>query len=395
MTRSTGSFERFPKAIRTLMESFEELKEPRQVRGRRHKLIDIVILALLAMMSDQDDAQGFEDWGKHNEEWLKQFLELPNGIPSQDTFLRVFSMLNPDSFRSCFLTWVEQLKFVVQGKHIAIDGKTLRGSGDKATGEKPLHMVSAWLSSANMVLGQVATDKKSNEITAIPRLLELIDIKGCTVTIDAMGCQRSISQDIVNRGGEYLLAVKDNQKTLRDEIAVSMKASLDKSPRPHDMATPPSITTFSETDGGHGRIETRTAHYCTDLSWLDVSRDWPELAGIGMIERERINKTTGVASRDTAYMISSNPKMTAEMLGKFARAHWGIENSLHWVLDVTFKEDHYQARRGNAAHNFALVRHVLIGMLKAEKTFKRSIVKKRKRCAYDPDYILTVLETKS
>lgn len=395
MADRKGPFGRFPQSIRALMASFSELDDPRQRRGKRHRLIDVVLIALLAMMSDQDDAQGFEDWGKHNEKWLRQFLELPNGIPSQDTFLRVFAMLDAEAFRACFLTWVAQLKSAARGKHIAVDGKTMRGSGDKASGDRALHMVSAWMSDAGLVVGQVATDKKSNEIEAIPRLLELLEVRDCTVTIDAMGCQRAIAQVIVDKDGHYLLAVKDNQPTLREELAASFRASLDDTPRPRDMSQPPKVTTHSETDAGHGRIETRTAHYCDDLSWLDQAADWPGLHGIGMIERERTIKKTGETSREVAYYISSDPTMSAENLGRNVRAHWGIENSLHWVLDVTFREDNHRARMLNAAHNFALVRHVLIGLLKAEKTFKRSIAKKRKRCAYDPDYILTVLATES
>ena len=395
MSDRSGPFGRFPKSIQALIASFDELEDPRQERGRRHLLMDVVIIALLAMMSDQDDAQGFEDWGNHNEQWLKQFLELPYGIPSQDTFLRVFSMIEPDAFRDCFLNWVAQLKAVAHGHHLAIDGKTLRGSADKASGERALHMVSAWLSDAGLVLGQIATDKKSNEIKAIPQLLELIDIRDCTVTIDAMGCQRAISEKIVERGGYYLLAVKDNQPTLAHEIAASFKASLSEEKRPLDMLQAAQCLCHQSNDAGHGRIETRTAYFTSDLSWLDESKDWPHLKGIGMVVRERTEKSTELMTTEAAYFITNDGQMTAEKLCTLSRAHWSIENSLHWVLDVTFNEDKYRARKLNAAHNFALVRHVLIGMLKAEKTFKRSIAKKRKRCAYDPEYILTVLATQS
>jgi len=201
MNDRSGPFGRFPREIRVMMESFEGLEDPRQARGRRHRLIDVVMIALFAMMSGEDDAQGIEDWGVYHEDWLRKLLPLEGGIPSQDTFLRVFSMMNPEAFRTCFTQWVSQLKITAKAVakgHIAIDGKTLRGSSDKASGDRALHMVSAWMNDSGMVLGQVATDKKSSEIEAIPRLLDLLDIRDCTVTIDAMGCQREIAQKIVS-----------------------------------------------------------------------------------------------------------------------------------------------------------------------------------------------------
>jgi predicted transposase YbfD/YdcC len=394
MSDRKGPFGRFPKEIRVMMESFEGLEDPRQTRGRRHRLIDVVMIALFAMMSGENDAQGIEDWGIYHEDWLRKFLALDGGIPSQDTFLRVFSMMNPEAFRTCFMQWVSQLKAsakTLQKGHVAIDGKTLRGSRGGGSGDKALHMVNAWMNEAGMVLGQVATDKKSNEIEAIPRLLDLLDIRDCVVTIDAMGCQRDIAQKIVDNGGHYLLAVKDNQPTLKEEIALSFKASRTNGTLAADMEQPPAVTTFSETDADHGRIETRTAFFCSDLGWLDAGQQWPSIGGIGMIERERTNKATGETSTQTAYYVTSDRTMTAERLGATARAHWSIENNLHWVLDVTFKEDHCRVRKLNAAHNFALVRQVLLGLLKAETSVKRSIAKKRSRCAWGPDYMLTVL----
>lgn len=391
MSSPDNEFRNFPKQIQYLMESFEDLPDPRQNRGKRHRLADVVLLALLAMMSDQDDAEGFEEWGRFNENWLRQFLELAYGIPSQDTFLRVFSMLDAKEFQQCFQRWVSQLKATVNQGHIAIDGKTLRGSADKVSGEKAIHMVSAWLSDSGLVLGQMSTDVKSNEITAIPRLLELIDIRDCTVTIDAMGCQRNIAQTIVDNGAEYVLAVKDNQAGLREEIAHVFNAALSPEPVAADMAQPPEITEHTSTDAGHGRIETRTAWLCQDVSWIDNADKWPGLSGIGMIQREREDKASGKVSCETAYYIISDAEMTAETLQDIVRRHWGIENSLHWVLDVTFREDHYRARKLNAAHNFAIVRHMALDLLKAETKSKRSLNKKRKRCAYDPNYILEVL----
>lgn len=393
MSAETNNFKRFPKQIQVLMESFEQLNDPRQNRGKRHRLVDVVLMALLAMMSDQSDAEGFQEWGEFNEQWLKQFLELPYGIPSQDTFLRVFAMLDQEAFRLCFLNWVSQLKAAARKGHIAIDGKSLRGSANKVSGDKAIHMVSAWLNGSGLVLGQVATDKKSNEITAIPKLLDLLDIRDCTITIDAMGCQRKIAEAIVGKGGHYVLSVKNNQPTLHEEIAHIFKAALDPKPVNKDMAKPPSFTQNTETDAGHGRIETRTAYYCNDLAWLDCRNNWPGIHGIGMIKRERIIKATGETSNETAYFITSETSMTADKLRQTVRAHWGIENSLHWVLDVTFSEDKYRARKQNAAHNFALVRHVILDLLKSEKVSKRSLVKKRKRCAYDPGYLLQVLST--
>jgi len=286
-------FKKFPEQIQYLMESFEDLPDPRQNRGKRHRLVDVVLLALLAMMSDQDDAEGFEEWGQFNEKWLRQFLELPYGIPSQDTFLRVFSMLDRKEFQRCFQSWVSQLKSTVSQGHIAIDGKTLRGSADKVSGEKAIHMVSAWLSNSGLVLGQMSTDVKSNEITAIPRLLELIDIRDCTVTIDAMGCQRNIAKTIIENGADYVLAVKDNQAGLREEIAHVFNAALSPEPVAADMAQPPEITEHTSTDAGHGRIETRTAWLCQDVSWIDSAEKWPGLSGLGMIQREREDKALG------------------------------------------------------------------------------------------------------
>lgn len=349
----------------------------------------MLFIALVAMVSGADDAEAMEEFGESNEAWFRQFMGLPHGIPSQDTFLRVFALLDPGVVQTLFRDWVNGLRTVWEGGHVALDGKTLRGSFDHASGGKAIHMVSAWLADEGLVLGQVKVDDKANEIVAIPELLRLLDIRGVTVTIDAMGCQRTIAAQIVEQGGHYVLSVKDNHPTLHEHIA-GFFADAERTQRPIDDPAP-SVETYQEVDAGHGRVETRRCWFSRDLSWLDQRGDWAGLDGIARIERERHDKRTGKTTTERAYFIVANPKATARSVARVVREHWGIENGLHWVLDMTFDEDQCRVRAGHAAQNLAVLRHLVMNLMRTAPGKKRSMVKRRQRCGWDRSFMLSVL----
>ena len=322
-----------------LMRFFEGMEDPRIERSQKHKFIDIVTITIAAVICGCDDWNEIELFGKLKESWFKQFLELPNGIPSHDTFNRFFAALNPQSLQQCFLNWVQSVARITEGRVVSIDGKRLCGSGIE--GKKAIvHMVSAWCSENNMVVGQVKTDDKSNEITAIPELLKLLDINGCTVTIDAMGSQTEIASSIIDKGADYILAVKGNQAHLLDDIKEAF------------AQTPASaIQTATTLQSGHGRIEKRICSIITDSDWICSSKDWKKLQSLIRITTERTDKSSGAMQKEDRYYISSAVHQAAIMLNNI-RQHWGIENKLHWMLDVNFHEDQSHKRAGNAAQNF-------------------------------------------
>lgn len=317
-------------------------------------------------------------------EWLKTWLDLPNGTPSADTFRRVMAALDPKEFHRCFMQWMVTLAGGTKGKLVAIDGKTMRGTLARAAGKTAIHMVSAWLGENNLVLGQMMTEAKSNEITAIPQLLELIDVKGSTVTIDAMGCQTKIAQVIVGKGADYILALKGNQSTLEQEVA-----SFFADARTTGFQGVPH--SFHETvDGDHGRIETRRVWVTTQLDWmLDAKKSWSNLQSLVLVESERF--VNGKTTIELRHYISSHKTLDAKLLGESIRAHWGVENGLHWVLDVTFNEDRCRIREGHAAENFALLRKLALTLFKCETSLKMSIALKKKSAAWDHNYGLKVL----
>jgi predicted transposase YbfD/YdcC len=357
---------------------FETMEDPRVERTKHHKFIDILVITIAAVICGCEDWNEIELFGKLKKDWLKQFLELPGGIPSHDTFNRFFAALNPQSLQECFLNWVQEVAQITEGRIVSIDGKRLCGSG--SGGKKAIvHMVSAWCSTNNMVLGQVKTDDKSNEITAIPELLKLLNIEGCTVTIDAMGCQRDIADKIVGMGGAYVLAVKGNQAHLLDDIKEAFE----------DTKTA-NIQSHSSIEMGHGRIESRTCDVITDTDWVCNQAEWKGLKSIIRITSERTDKASGEKQQEQRYYISSIMP-GAEALLNITRQHWGVENKLHWMLDVNFGEDASQKRAGNAAQNFSVISRIALNLLQNEKSKKLSIKKKRLAAGWQHQYLETLL----
>ena len=357
---------------------FRTLKDPRRRHRRLHLLQDIIVIALCAVIAGAQDWQEIETFGRKRHAWLKRFLGLPHGIPSHDTFERVFQRLNPQAFQACFRDWVRAVSAALQIKHVAIDGKTLRGSRSAQLG--PLHLVSAWATAQHLSLGQVAVDAKSNEITAIPVLLDLLDLRGALVTIDAMGCQKAIARKIVDGGGHYALTVKDNQEHLLQDIQEAFRKALDN---PAEFAQ----DTYETRERGHGRGEYRcyTVLHCTE--GIRGHQDWAGLTTLGMCYSERT--VAGDTTVETRYFIGSK-RAGAKYYGTGLRDHWGIENSLHWQLDVTFREDHNRVSRRQAAENLALLRRLTLSLLLAHPA-KLSVAKKRFAAALDPTFLEEIL----
>jgi predicted transposase YbfD/YdcC len=366
-------------SVGSMKKYFRRLKDPRVVGRSRHLLIDIIVMAICGVIADCDDWRDIELFAKNRLAWFKRFLKLPNGIPSHDTFERVFAQLDPRAFTQGCLEWLRAAADLVGVGHIAIDGKTLCGSASSTLG--PLHLVSAWAAQAHLSLGEVAVDGKSNEITAIPKLLELLDLKGALVTIDAIGCQKAIAEKIVARGGDYLLAVKGNQGHLLEDIQATVGQALEGELPAHQVA---SKTT---TDHGHGRQEQRTYTVITNLKQIRDRAAWKRLKAVIMCCRERT--VNGQQTVEAHYFIGSR-RMSARKYAEALRGHWGIENSLHWHLDVSFGEDASRIQDRNAAENFALLRKLALGLLK-QHSAKMSIARKRKAAALDPDFLAATL----
>jgi predicted transposase YbfD/YdcC len=365
------------KAAKNLTSIFGQIDDPRSDINKLHNLNDILLIGIISVICAADTWKNMEGYAKAKEDFLRTFLELPNGIPSHDTFNRVFSAIDSEQFEDCFIQWINTLAKITQGEVVAIDGKTIRGA--KANGKKsPVHMVSAWANDNNLVLGQTKVNEKSNEITAIPKLLEVLSIKGAIVTIDAMGCQTDIAEKIISKKADYILAVKDNQKLLHKNIQDEFRFSK-------------VIKVATDLDMGHGRIETRTASVITDFKFIEQDNKWKKLHSIIKIESIRefknSNKPTETATR---YYISSL-SADAEDFQKAIRLHWGVENKLHWTLDVAFSEDASRKRTGNAAQNFSILNKIALNKLKNEKTEKQGIKGKRLRAAWDNPYLLKVL----
>jgi predicted transposase YbfD/YdcC len=364
-----------------LRKHFARLKDPRRRARRRHLLLDIILMALCAVIAGANSWQDIETFGHQRQEWLRRFLELPNGIPSHDTFERVFDWLDPEAFQRCFRAWVAALAAQSGWGHIAIDGKALRGSHSRGKGLGPLHLVSAWAAHAQLTLGQVAVEDKSNEITAIPRLLELLDLEGALVTIDAMGCQKEIAQGIVAGGGDYVLAVKDNQPNLLEDIQQTLVKAFDTNYQ--DMLYDTHVTE----ERGHGRHERRSYVVLYHLEGLRDRELWRGLQALGMCVRERTIK--GETSEETHYFIGST-KGRAATYAAALRNHWGIENNLHWQLDISFREDANRVQKRNGAENLALLRRLALALLKRHPS-KKSINTKRYLATLDTQFLEEVL----
>lgn len=362
-----------------LVSIFEDMPDFRVDRNKHHRLVDIMVIAVTAFICGADGWTEVEDFGESKQSWFARFLELPNGVPSHDTFCRVFRLLNPLHFERCFLRWIESIQHQTQGEIIAIDGKTLRRSYNTAKGKPAVHMVSAWANANGLVLGQIKTEEKSNEITAIPELLSKLALGGCIVTIDAMGCQKTIATQIQEQEADYVLALKGNQGHLHDDV----KTYLD-----HAISHKRPLSYHEEVDTGHGRIETRRCWVTEKIDWLEPKGLWTGLRSICAIECERI--VGEKVSCERRYFISSLAA-DASVLANAVRAHWSIENNLHWVLDVVFKEDYCRAREGYAAQNMAVLRHMALNLLKKENSRKRSIKTKRLKAGWDEAFLLAVL----
>lgn len=360
---------------------FEDLTDPRVERTRVHDLFDLVVVALCGTIAGADTWADVERFGKDRLSWLRTFLRLEGGIPSHDTFGRVFAMLDPAQLVACIQQWLDDLGREI-GKHIAIDGKTLRGSGDKAAARNPLHLVSAWASEARLTLGQVAVDSKSNEITAIPLLLELLDLKGATVTIDAMGCQKEIAHKIVSAGGDYVLALKGNQETLHQAVDQAFTAALEADARPQGMAR--HVT--NETN--RGRCERREYTVLPLPRSLAGASDWIGLSTLVMVLR--MTQVNGQEKGEVSYFLTSLPPKV-KTLAKVIRQHWSIESRLHWVLDVTFSEDHSRIRTGHAPQTSAMLRRLAVSILSADTSLKDTIRGKRYRACLNTQTLERIL----
>lgn len=371
---------------KTLIECLENVKDYRVGNAVDHKLIDILVISILAVICGANHWTQVESFGNAKKEWLSKFLELPKGIPSHDTFGRVFAAIDPQEFHNAFMEWVQSLSEIIQGQVIAIDGKTARRTKDRVTAKAALHVVSAWAKDNELVLGQIKVDDKSNEITAIPELLKMLDINGCIITIDAIGTQKDIAEDIIEGGGDYVLSLKENQKILygdvelffKEEILTQDKEELEKESK-----------YYKTLDNSHGRFEKREYYICNDIDWLSPKDDWKGLSGIGLCVSHRTEGEKTSISYN--YAIYSIKDCTAEQFATYKRGHWGIENSLHWVLDIAFREDESRARKDNSAENFNIIRHMALNLLKQEKTKKIGIESKRMLCGWDEKYLLKVL----
>lgn len=363
----------------SIPEHFSSIADPRLNRKKLHKLQDIFFITLCAAICGADDWVAVETFGTAKESWFTGLLKLENGIPSHDTFGRVFAAIDTQQFSECFSRWVADLVDLSGGEIIAVDGKCLRRSLDKASDKAAIYMVSAWASQNQLVLGQQRVDDKSNEITAIPKLLRQLDIAGAVVTIDAMGCQTQIAQQIIDQKADYLFSLKGNQGNLHEDVKLFFE-----SPN-----TCPEVGHESY-EGEHGRIETRTVRATSDIGWLrKLHPHWPGLTSI--ISVTALRECQGKTTEETRYFISSADASAPKRLGQIVRGHWGIENNLHWVLDHAFREDDQRMRVGNSDANMAIIRHIALNLLKSDKATKLGIKNKRLKAGWDEHFLLGII----
>jgi predicted transposase YbfD/YdcC len=366
----------------TIVEHFDALEDPRIERTKLHRLLDIVTLAICAVICGAEGPSDIEQYGHEKYDWLKTFLALPNGIPSHDTIGRVLARIDPQQFQACFLRWIQHLCHLSSGEVVPIDGKTLRHSYDTELGQSAIHMVSAWAATNRLVLGQVKVAEKSNEITAIPELIDALAIAGCIVTIDALGCQKEIASCIIDKGADYILALKGNQEHLHTDVKQVFQTLLQQD------TLPSTLDYYETTDTAHGRVEVR--RYWTTLATetLRTKEQWRGLQTLGMVESER--SLNGETTLEQRYYILSVPN-DARTFGTSVRAHWGIENVVHWVLDVAFREDMSRIRMDHGPENFALIRHIALNLLQHEHSFKGSVKTKRLKAGWNNAYLAKVL----
>jgi predicted transposase YbfD/YdcC len=375
----------------SLLTHFQNLPDPRVNRRKEHDLIDVLVIAICTLLCGGESFNDMEDFGLAKEGWFKTFLSLRHGIPSHDTFNRVFAALDPKGFLDCFLRWTQSLRQAVPREIVALDGKALRRALNKD--QSVQYVVSAWAESNGLVLGQWKVADKSNEITAVPELLRVLELAGCIVTLDAMGCQKKIAREIVEADADYVLALKGNQEKVHEEVKSFLDATLDEKnrKRPQGAQIAKEVQTLKEyetVEKDHGRIETRRYYQSDHLDWFADKEKWEGLNSVGMVESLR--EINGEVTRERRYYLCSL-KLDVETFARAVRSHWGVENKVHWIMDVSFREDQSRAREGYAAQNLAMLRRLALNLLKREKTKKRGIRGKMLNAGWDHPYLLKLL----
>ena len=375
----------------SLIAHFTPMRDPRIDRRKDHDLIDVLVIAVCCLLCGGEGFNDMEDFGKAKHDWFKSFLKLRNGIPSHDTFNRVFAALDPKEFLDCFLRWTQSLRQAVPQEIVALDGKALRRAMDK--NESVKYVVSAWAESNGLVLGQLKVADKSNEITAVPELLRVLELSGCIVTTDAMGCQKKIAKEIIEADADYVLALKGNQETVHEEVKSFLDATLleQQAPRPKGAKLSPAaaaLASLETVEKDHGRLETRRYYQSDRLDWFADGSKWEGLKSFGMIESVR--EVEGKTTTERRYYLSSLA-LDVATFARAVRSHWGVENKVHWIMDVCFREDQSRARAGYAAENLATLRRLALNLLKREKTKKRGIKGKQLNASWDHAYLLRLL----
>ena len=375
----------------SLVAHFARVSDPRINRRREHDLIDILVIAVCTLLCAGETFNDMEDFGKAKRDWFSTFLKLRNGIPSHDTFNRVFAALDPKQFLDCFLRWTQSLREAVPQEIVALDGKALRRALNR--GQSIKYVVSAWAESNGLVLGQLKVADKSNEITAVPELLRVLELSGCIVTLDAMGCQKKIAKEIVEADADYVLALKGNQETVHEEVKSFLDATLleQQSPRLQGAKLSQAAATLASletVEKDHGRLEIRRYYQSDQLDWFADRLKWEGLKSVGMVESVR--EVDGKTTVERRYYLASLP-LGIETLARAVRGHWGVENKVHWIMDVCFREDQSRARTGYAAENLATLRRLALNLLKQEKTKKRGIRGKQLNASWDHAYLLRLL----